>query len=1045
MENQEARKARRQRDAEKPASLRFSVSLSLCLFLALAGYFGFSYERGAQAQDDARLKREQLYRLNNVGVAFMEQFKHEDAVKEFKQALERDPNFALARVNLALAYYYLNDSRAAVEEARAGVKLAPDSPNAHYALAMALRNEKLYDEALAEFNKVLSIDPRDSATNIQIGQLNAQKRQYPQAIAAFQRAIESEPYNATAVYSLAQALIRSGQAAEGRKFLDRFQQLQASGYKTTLGNLYGEKGRYAEAVVSAGAEPDLVSKEAPNIRFVESDAGVSVKTGVKPLAGALGRKISKAEFNDQLKRELVAPFSSSVALADFDGDARLDLFVSGMDDAGKAFVKLLRNEGGRFSDVTEKSKLAVSNPASGAVFGDFDNDGKTDIAIFGYQTLALWRNNGDGSFSDVTAKSGLPANPASWALTAAWVDADHDGDLDLFVGNFADLSQFPNKDSAVFPDDFAGEENRIFRNNGNGSFADITAQTGLGGGKNKTTAVVATDYNNQRDIDFLVVNYGSPVQLFSNQRDGSFKEAAEETGIKFSGRTFGVAAGDINKDNFTDFYFNEVFVPGDGNQTSNLPSLYLSDGKGGFKSAFDGPVQGRVPFGAVAQFADYDNDGLLDILIGASGSILVRRNTGEYRAMPWAGALSLESGLLENRAFASGDVNDDGAIDLIAARADGSIAVFRNEGAGKNYARVALTGKTSNRSAVGAKAELRSGSLRQKLEVYASSPAPAPSSLIFGLGYRTTVDSLQLLWPSGVLQSELSVKPSATIPFEELDRKGTSCPILYAWTGERYEFVTDFLGGAAIGARGSGDAWNYPDSDEYIRVTSDQLKERDGVYSILMNNQLEEVIYFDAVKLLAVDHPSGVEIYPNERLMPAPPYPEFKIYATRNARPPVKAFDDKGADILPLIRDIDRRYPEDFEKLKFKGYAKEHAITLDLGEIRGRDRVLLLLTAWIDYADSTSNMSATQAGVALTPPYLQVKNARGEWRTVIPQMGFPAGLPKTMVVDLTGKFLSDDSQVRIVTSMRIYWDQILVDVSGGDFPMRVTKLDPMRA
>ncbi|MGH9754978.1 MAG: FG-GAP-like repeat-containing protein, partial [Blastocatellia bacterium] len=1044
-------------------SLRLSVSLSLCLSIFLSGYFGFSSGRGAQ--DDARLKREQLYRLNNIGVAFMEQYKHEDAAKQFKQALERDPNFAVARINLALAHFYLNDSRAAVEEARAGVKLAPDSPHAHYVLAAALRNEKLYDESLAEFNKVLSIDPRDSAANIQIGQLHSQKQQYPRAIAAFQRAISSEPYNATAVYSLAQALIRSGQVAEGRKTLDRFQQLRATGYATTLGNLYGEKGRYAEAVVSAGAEPDLVSKEAPNVRFVEADAGIDVKTSAKPLGSALGRKINKAEFNDQLKRELVAPFSSSVSLADFDGDGQLDLFVSGVDDAGKPFVKLLRNEGGKFSDVTGKSKLAVSNPASGAVFGDFDNDGKVDLAIFGYQTLALWRNlstGGDVSFADVTAKSGLPANPESWAMTAAWVDADHDGDLDLFIGNFADLSQSPNKDSAVFPDDFAGEENRLYRNNGNGSFTDITAQTGLGGGKSKTTAVVATDYDNQRDIDFLVVNYGSPVQLFSNQRDGSFKEVAEQAGIKFSGRTFGVAAGDINKDNFTDFYFNEIVIQRDGNQLSNLPALYLSDGKGGFKFALDGPIQGRVPFGAVTQFADYDNDGLLDILIGAFSSIQGGRNTGEYRVMSWVNLLPTETRLLENRAFASGDINGDGAIDLIATKADGSTVALRNEGASKNYAAISLAGKTSNRGAVGAKAELRGGSLRQKLEVYSSSPAPASSSLIFGLGYRTAVDSLRLLWPSGVLQSELSVKPSAKNTFEELDRKGTSCPILYAWNGSRYEFITDFLGGSAIGARTPGNGWNYPDTDEYIRIAGDQLKERDGVYSILMNNQLEEVIYLDAARLLAVDHPADVEIHPNERLAPAPPYPEFKIHATRGARPPVKAFDDKGADILPLIKDVDRRYPEDFEKLKFKGYAKEHAITLDLGDIRRRDRkggiryrdreeagnnnrVLLLMTAWIDYADSTSNMAATQAGVGITPPYLQVKNARGEWQTVIPQMGFPAGLPKTMTVDLTGKFLCEDSQVRIVTSMRIYWDQILVDVSGGDSPTRVTKLDPLRA
>ncbi|MGH9753024.1 MAG: FG-GAP-like repeat-containing protein, partial [Blastocatellia bacterium] len=750
----------------------FAIAIAACAF-ALAGYFEFSSARVTQspAQDDARLKREQLYRLNNTGVASMEQYKHEDAVKQFKQALERDPNFAVARINLALAHFYLNDSRAAVEEARAGAKLAPDSPHAHYALAAALRNEKLYEESLAEFNKVLSIDPRDPATNIQIGQIHSQKQQYPQAIASFQRAIESEPYNATAVYSLAQALIRAGQTAEGQKTLARFQQLRATGYATTLGNVYGEKGRYAEAVVGAGAEPDLVSKEAPNARFVEANAGINVKTGVKPLANALGRKINKAEFNDQIRRELVAPFSSSVNLADFDGDGRLDLFVSGVDDAGKPFVKLLHNDGGKFSDVTDKSRLSISNPASGAVFGDFDNDGKTDLAIFGYQTLALWRNNGDGSFVDVTAKSGLPANYASWAMTAAWVDADHDGDLDLFIGNFADLSQFPNKETAVFPDDFAGEENKLYRNNGAGGFTDITAQTGLGGGKNKTTAVVATDFNNQRDIDFLVVNYASPVQLFSNQRDGSFKEVAAQVGIKETGRALGVGAGDLNKDGFTDFYLSNL----DG-----VPSWYLSDGRGGFVRRQDPGTAGRLPEGVAVQVVDYDNDGLLDIVELNKDWLRIRRNTG--------GAVDFAIGFTDvtggdTRAFATGDLDGDGAIDLLTINGKGEIVALKNEGASKNYVAVNLTGKTSNRGAIGTKAELRSGSLRQKLEVYSSSPAPAASGLVFGLGYRTTVDSLQLLWPAGVLQSELSVKSSATNPYEELDRKGTSCPILYAWNG----------------------------------------------------------------------------------------------------------------------------------------------------------------------------------------------------------------------------------------------------------------------
>src|SRR5262245_63220296 len=127
--------------------------------------------------------------------------------------------------------------------------------------------------------------------------------------------------------------------------------------------------------------------------------------------------------------------------------------------------------------------------------------------------------------------------------------------------------------------------------------------------------------------------------------------------------------------------------------------------------------------------------------------------------------------LADVRGFASGSLFGDGATDIVAIRDNGAIVVLKNQGAGKNYVYLALSGKTSNRSAVGAKAELRSGSLRQKLEVYASSPAPASSSLIFGLGYRTAVDSLRLLWPSGVLQSELSCKTSATKPFQDLHRK----------------------------------------------------------------------------------------------------------------------------------------------------------------------------------------------------------------------------------------------------------------------------------
>lgn len=977
-------------------------------------------------QADPRTKREELYRLNNLGVALMEQYKHEDATREFKKIIASDPAFTTAHINLALAYYFLNDSRNALAESREALKLVPASPHANYVLGATLKKDRDYQNALKAFARVLETDPGEPTTNIQIGQVYSQLQQYEPAIAAFKRALDAEPYNATAAYSLAQALNRSGKSTEGRQMLDVFQKLRASGYATSLGLNYGEQGRYAEAVTSTGVEPDLVSPEAPAIRFIDPQ---NLTAASQPGVGsALGKRVSKSDFdNDAIRRTLVAPFARSINPGDFNGDDRLDFLVTGTDSDGKGFIRLLRNDGRSFTDVTNESKVAEGLSADelpcGAVFGDYDNDLKTDILVFGYRSLRLLHNNGDGTFKRVTA---LPVSDR-WALTAAMVDVDHDGDLDLFVGNFADMKTWPGGEAVVFPDDFKGEANRLYRNNGNGTFTDISNEAGVAKTANKTTAAVATDFNNLRDIDLIVANYNGPIEAFSNQRDGSFKDVAAQIGLAWSGKALGLGAGDLNKDGFVDLY-----IPARGDKDA----LMLSDGRGKYVKQ-DIASQATV----AAQMADYDNDGLLDVISLGSGGIDLRRGLGASLAAP----VHVSIALADSRALALGDVTNDGATDMAAFANEGLARVWTGQGASKNFVKIKLQGKTSNRSAIGTKLEVRSGSLAQKLEVYSSSPPVAQAGATFGLGYRTAVDALRLLWPSGILQSEVSVKTGELNSFEELDRKGTSCPLLYAWNGTNYSFVTDFLGGSAIGYLEEPGTYNYPDTDEYVRVTGDQLKAKDGLLSLRMNNQLEEVIYFDAARLLAIDHPQDTEVYPNERLMPTPPYPEFKIFSVKNARPPVAARSDSGRDILSLISRIDRSYPDDFQNLPYKGYAREHSIELDLGRIDHHRNVLLMLTAWIDYADSTSNIAASQAGVALTPPYLQVRNAQGEWQTVIQQMGFPAGLPKTMTVDLTGKFLCDDARVRIVTSMRIFWDQILVSDSVNESQTIVTSLNPVRA
>jgi hypothetical protein len=372
--------------------------------------------------------------------------------------------------------------------------------------------------------------------------------------------------------------------------------------------------------------------------------------------------------------------------------------------------------------------------------------------------------------------------------------------------------------------------------------------------------------------------------------------------------------------------------------------------------------------------------------------------------------------------------------------------------------RVRLAGRVSNRTGVEAKVVVRAGSLSQRAEIYAASPAPAPADLLFGIGSRASADAVRVIWPSGTVQAETefaragerggrrganSASPISVV-VTELDRKPSSCPYLYAWNGRAFEFVTDFMGGGEMGYLEEPGRYNVPDPVEYVRVRGDQLKERGGRYELRVTNELEEALFADRFQLIAVAHPAGTEVYPNEG-MSDPPRP-FVLYKTRGARPPLSAVDDHGHDVLSRVARMDRRYPDDFRRDRVRGYAEEHTLTMKLDDgARAGARTVLLLTGWTDYAWSSDNVAAAQAGKSMTLPSLQVRDARGAWKTIIEDIGIPVGRPQTVTVDLTGKFLSASREVRLVTSMRILWDQILVDTSAGDSPAQLTRLDPVSA
>ncbi len=990
-------------------------AVSIALIFSAPALTGVSAQ--SSEENNSGVRREDAYRANNTGVARLEQFDYKAGAESFRRALEIDSGLIIARINLAVALYNAQEVEAALSEARIAAELAPELPQPHYILGLIAKNQNRAEDAAAAFKRVLAIDPNDVGANVNLGQIYVQQRKYDEAIKAFRLALAAEPYNSTAMYTLATALLRTAARAEGQQLMTRFQTLRQSGAATNIGQNYLEQGRYAEAITSTGAEKELVDRTAPKVVFQVKEIGLSA---AKPLARG-AKTAAKTMATEQ----------PAATLFDFDNDGDLDLAQTSGDAAS---LRLYRNDAGKYVDITEAAgdlAKASSGGVFGIVAGDYDNDGAADLLVFG-EGQTLFRNAGKGKFINRTLAAKLPSN-SQVSVSGAFVDADHDGDLDIFLGGFGN-----GKNNAAAP-------NRLWRNDGDGTFTDISeaAKINL---PSRAVAVVPTDYDNRRDVDLLVLNRGGKPNLFRNLRDGTFQDVAAEVGLNRTEEWTCAAAGDFNKDTFVDFFFGRANGAG---------VFAVSDGRGKFVFR-DAPA--GTENAASAQFLDYDNDGLLDLLANTDKNFVVARNLG---AGGWTRADSSPfkiktdgGGAIVNSRLLSGDVDRDGDVDLLAFAADGRLNFIENlNDTANNSVTVRLQGRVSNRTGIGAKIDMRSGSLAQKLETYAASPAPAPSDAHFGLGRRIKPDAVRVIWTSGVVQAETDISAApqrevgefrAPLKIEELDRKPSSCPYLYAWNGEKFEFITDFLGGGEMGNWQEAGVYHYPDSDEFVRITSDQLKPKNGKYEIRITNELEEVLFLDHLKLVAVEHDADAEIYPNEGLG-IPTAGKRILYTTKNARPPVSAVDTDGKSVLTAIENLDRKFYDSFKSLNIRGYAETHNLTLNLDDKKGfKGRTLLLLTGWTDYAFSSDNLAASQSGKSQFLPKLQVKNKRGEWQTVIDSIGISIGRPQTLVVDLTGKFLSDSRQIRIVTNFKTFWDKIAVDTSE-QADVKTIELKPSQA
>jgi len=503
------------------------------------------------------------------------------------------------------------------------------------------------------------------------------------------------------------------------------------------------------------------------------------------------------------EKYLIETMGSGCGWVDFDQNGLFDIYL--VNGAATQVYKpqfplrsaLYRNNGdGTFTDVTTKAGVGAEGLfGMGVAVGDYDNDGFPDLFVLGYGRCILYHNNGDGTFTDVTARAGVE-NIGRWASSAAWFDYDNDGRLDLVIANYVDWSpernfycgdRGPGMRSYCHPDDFHGQAPTLFHNNGDGTFTDVSKSSGIGLKGGNGLGVVTFDYDNDGWQDIFIANDHMPNYLFHNNRDGTFREVGYLAGVSVSAdgqfeAGMGTDAADTTGTGRMDLIVAHLDM--------QLARVYQNSGDGTFE---DATFRSKISYATYhistfgTRFMDYDNDGWCDLFM-ANGHVLdniERYHADTKYAEPKMMFRNTGRGVFENvsdqlgpdfqsprvsRGAALGDFDNDGDLDILINNCGQAPQLLRNDGGNSNHwLEIFLIGTKSNRDGVGARVKVTAGDrvLYEQRKGGMSYQSAQDPRLHFGLSQHSSVDSVEIAWPSGITTKLSNLKADQIIAVKE--------------------------------------------------------------------------------------------------------------------------------------------------------------------------------------------------------------------------------------------------------------------------------------
>jgi tetratricopeptide (TPR) repeat protein len=960
----------------------------------------------------------------------------------------------VAAFYVGLAALQVGDDVRAESSLANATNLVPGEPAGWVNWGILALRQRNFDVAAQRFDRAASLDDNDDRLLYLQGLLESDRGNSAGAVAKLRQAVKQNPRNLRAIYQLASEVERQGDEHSEADFQQLIEQLLAAqpdnlAALLELSRISAKRGDTAtlRTTVSrlAGRSANWPPEVQQQLAALQTAAnGPEPKTAATRSIFLKNVLMRVPEFRSSLTQlkaqpgDEAQPFTRFVRLESPDfapapPDQALTFAaqpITGFPKGSWSWIGAisLNGEGAPTVAVANSREVRLASGASfpfpggkagvqptpeGILPIDFNYDFKTDLVLAGAGGLRFLRQDSPKAFTDVTSQTKLPAALLTAAYTGAWaVDIEADGDLDVVAGTATGLPL-------------------VLRNNGDGTFLPTHPFPSVSG----IQQFVWADFNGDGNPDAALIDGTGHLHVFLNERSANFRELAMAAGLP---AITAITAGDVDHSRpmallavGADGLIRSLSLPEDGEQWKLAQIAAVPD----LATRLAGELRLHVD--------DLDNNGAFDLLLAspsspASPTIWLQAAGGSFQLLTTSLNAANFSGVA--------DLRGDGRLDLLALSADGQPIDFVNKST-KSYqwqtirprARQTTGDQRVNSFGIGGEIEIRSGLLVQKQTI--TSPA-----LHFGLGFGPAVDVARIVWPNGSVRAEFALKPDQSVVTEQ--RLKGSCPFLFAYNGKEMQFVKDAVPwGSAIGLRINGlGAARVVATEEWYKIGRDQLASRDGFYDLRITGELWETYYYDSLRLMAVDHPVGTEVFTDERF--AVPAVKLAVTAVGTPQPIAHAVEDNGQDVTEVLRALDGKYLDTFGRGQYQGVTRDHYVEIDLGNnVPATGPLWLIAQGWLHPSDSSLNVAMSQGEHEHPRPLsLEVPDGRGGWKVVKANLGFPAGRKKICLIDLSSVFIpGTPRRLRLRTNLEIYWDSIEWATGKPDTQLKIANLNPVTA